>query len=153
MEQLKIISKTHGVHFALFDKEDFIIINKLGGKWCVSKKRNRFYLQKRIKGKLIEIQRYLLTPKEGEYVDHINGNPLDNRRKNLRICTNAANLRNGRIRSNNTTGIIGVTWDRSRSRWVAKIKVFYKTIYLGRYKNRKDAIQARKQAEIEYFDI
>ena|SRR3990167_5147696 len=153
MKIFTIVSAKHGTYDVLLDDIDMELIIKLGGKWCVCKKRGRFYVQKRINKHIIEIHRFILNPKVGEYVDHINGNPLDNTRKNLRICTNAANLRNGRVRSNNKTGFNGVTWDRFRNKWHAKIKVNYKDIFLGRFKNFDDAIKARKDAEKKYWSI
>lgn len=148
-----ITSKTHGNFKILVDKVDYFKLQKLGGKWCAVKKRGMFYFQKRINHKIIELQRWLMTPKKGEYVDHINGNHLDNRQINLRICSNAANLRNGKKRINNTSGHIGVSWDRTRNKWSAKIKVMYKQKFLGRFKDINDAIRARKDAEIKYWSI
>ena len=106
-----------------------------------------------MKGDLIEIHRFIMKPKKGEYVDHINGDTLDNRRSNLRVCTNAANLRNGRIRQNNTSGKTGVWQDKRSGKWVAEIKVNYKKISLGRSKSFEEAIKLRKQAEKKYWSI
>jgi hypothetical protein len=152
MKKWKISSKTFGTQYILLDDIDYEGMKLLGGKWSLGGKRGRFYAQKRFNGQLIEMHRYFMQPKKGEYVDHINRNTLDNQRKNLRICSNSANLRNGRIRSNNSSGITGVRWEKSRNKWVAKMKVFYKDVFLGRYVTLKDAINARKQAEKKYWN-
>ncbi len=89
--------------------------------------------------------------KKGEYTDHINGNKLDNRRENLRICTNAENMRNRPAPSSNTSGYKGVTWHKQRNRWAARIKVFYKSIHLGLFDSKKDAAKAYNMAAKKHF--
>lgn len=56
------------------------------------------------------------------------------------------------MRTNNKSGFSGVFYDKNDGKWLAKIKVMYKTINLGRYINKEDAIQARKKAEVIYFN-
>lgn len=84
-------------------------------------------------------------------IDHKNRKRYDNRKENLRICTHKDNLKNSSIRSNNTSGLIGVVYDRNREKWMARIVLNKKDIYLGRYSNKEDAIKARLEAEIKYF--
>ena len=56
-------------------------------------------------------------------VDHLNGNTLDNRKENLRICTNADNLKHRvNLPKNNTSGILGVRYRKDRDKWYAEIK-------------------------------
>lgn len=98
-----------------------------------------------------QLHRFIMNPPEGMVVDHINHNPLDNRRDNLRICTQHENSFNSSISSNNKSGIIGVHFDKERNKWQAKIQVNGKTKYLGRYNTLEEAAEARRQAEIEYF--
>lgn len=84
-------------------------------------------------------------------VDHINRNRCDNRTSNLRSCTHSQNHINENVRANNTSGTTGVVYDKSRQKWVARIKKDYKTINLGRYSSIDDAIEARTQAERTLF--
>ena len=84
-------------------------------------------------------------------VDHINMNPLDNRKCNLRICTMQQNNFNKKEQTNNTSGRVGVTWDKQTNKWRAQIQVNGKSIKLGRFKNKEDAIKARLQAEMKYY--
>ena len=154
MKKYKIISNKHGVHYVLLDNTDFKLIKELGGKWGVCKMRDVFYVQKRFpNNKVKQLHRFLLNAPNGTYVDHINGNTLDNRRQNLRICTNSANLRNGRIRTNNISGFTGVGFNKNRNKWEARIKVKYKQINLGRFDSKQMAIKARKKAEQKYWNI
>lgn len=84
-------------------------------------------------------------------VDHIYHNKNDNRKSQLRLATRSQNSMNCKVKSTNTSGVTGVSWDKDRNKWIANIKVNYKNIYLGRYDNIKDAIKARQDAEIKYF--
>jgi len=85
-------------------------------------------------------------------VDHIiTENKNDNRKQNLRITTQAKNSLNHKLSTNNTSGITGISWHSKGNCWIAYIGVKRKFIYLGYYKNIKDAIKVRKEAEIKYF--
>lgn len=98
------------------------------------------------------IHRFLLQPKGiNEVVDHVNGDPTDNRRKNLRITIQQKNLLNKELLSNNTTGISGVWFDKNRHKWVVEIRLNNVKCFLGRYDERSDAAFVRWQAEIKLF--
>lgn len=152
-----INSKKKGEFICILDKVGENIFNTSGNgsrKWTVRVARGKPYFQKRFPdGRLYELHRLIVNAKPGEYVDHINGNTLDNRSINLRVCTNAANIRNGGIRINNKSGFNGVHWDLQRSRWVAKIKVNYRSIFLGRFNTIQEAIEARRQATEKYWSV
>lgn len=85
------------------------------------------------------------------YVDHINGDTLDNRRCNLRYATNQQNQANSKLKSNNTSGYKGVTWDPVNKKWVAQIMFNRKNIKLGRFKNKLKAHQAYVSAGTRLF--
>lgn len=151
MKQLKITSKTYGNIDIKLDDNDYEKVVSMG-KWSVSRDRGKFYFHKRIsKDKKITLHRFIMGFPINGYVDHINHDTLDNRKSNLRICSNSDNLRNGLLRSNNTSGYKGISWDKSRKKWTAYIRVNYKQIFLGRYENLEEAIYNRKLAERKYF--
>lgn len=83
--------------------------------------------------------------------DHINRNPMDNRKNNFRIATHQENTQNHSIASNNTSGIIGVSFDKNRDKWSAGIAVDGKWMWLGRHANKQDAIIVRLNAEAKYY--
>ena len=87
----------------------------------------------------------------GKYYDHIDRNPLNNRKHNLRQATRVENARNRSKQRNNKSGIIGVYWRNQTHKWEAKITANYQKIFLGRFVNKDDAIRARLKAEIEHF--
>lgn len=83
---------------------------------------------------------------DGE-VDHINGDPADNRIDNLRVVSAQGNARNKRRDHRNTTGVPGVYWHKEAGKWCAGIN---KREKLGYFSNFEDAVKARKAAEIRY---
>ncbi len=92
----------------------------------------------------------LLLP-DAEYVDHINGDRLDNRRENLRACSCSQNLANRGKNKNNTSGFKGVTWSKSSKKWQAQLKLGGKMKYLGVFDVPKDAALAYDRAAVLYF--
>lgn len=82
-------------------------------------------------------------------IDHIDGDHFNNKIDNLRDVPNSVNMKNLSIRIDNKTGYNGLVLRPSGS-WRAEIRIDGKSIYLGTFKNKEDAIQARKDAEIKY---
>lgn len=97
------------------------------------------------------LHRLIMNPKDNEVVDHINHNELDNRKFNLRICTQNKNAQNTSKSINNTSGIIGISWDKTRNKWSTYIIINYKKIHLGYRSNKEEAIKLRLEAELKYF--
>lgn len=83
--------------------------------------------------------------------DHIDKNELNNLRSNLRPCTHQQNDFNRDLYSNNTSGITGVYWSKACQKWQAAITINAKTIYLGVFIDKINAIKARLEAEVKYF--
>lgn len=90
-----------------------------------------------------------LTPNDELEVDHIRGSKTtnDNRRYNLRIVTRVENQMNRKKQSNNTSGIVGVWYDRKANKWAAEIQAYGRKYRLGRYKTINEAAEVRKEAE------
>ena len=130
----------------LIDKED---LNKIKGH-CISVDA-RGYVRVSIEGDEFSLHRLLMNPNKDEIVDHINRNPFDNRKSNLRVCNTEENLRNLSISKNNKTGVPGVFYLKKRSKFRAEITVNYNKLYLGEFKKFEDAVKVRKNAEIKYF--
>lgn len=84
------------------------------------------------------------------HVDHINGDPIDNRPENLRVVTQQENTKNASLGRKNTSGVMGVSWDRQRAKWFASIRHDGRTLALGRYDSLDEARAARKAAERKY---
>lgn len=99
----------------------------------------------------IKLHVLLLGKKDGMDIDHINGNPLDNRRSNLRHISHKDNSRNCKLSKNNTSGFNGVNWVKSKNKWRARIKHDYKNIFLGYFHDKEDAKSCRYAATIALF--
>lgn len=84
-------------------------------------------------------------------VDHINHNGLDNRRSNLRLCTQQQNSGNTRPRSNNKSGFKGVSWNATAKKWMAVIQFNGEHTYLGIFSDPKDAARAYDAAALKSY--
>ena len=88
---------------------------------------------------------------DGLVIDHINHNTLDNRKHNLRICTESDNSKNKSLPSNNTSGVVGISFNKKYNKYETYITINYKRKSLGLYDSIEDAIKTRKDAEEKYF--
>jgi hypothetical protein len=86
-----------------------------------------------------------------DHINHGNNSFIDNRLSNLRVATHQQNQMNRSKPINNTSGTIGVSWCADRGKWCAQISLNGKNKNLGRFKDREDAIKARKEAEEKWF--
>jgi len=86
---------------------------------------------------------------DGLFIDHINMNKTDNRIENLQLISDAENKRKQKLRTDNKSGHVGVFWCKQFNKWNANI-YHGRYINLGYFKNKKDAIKARKEADIKY---
>lgn len=127
----------------LLDVEDYEQLK--GFSWCLSSGRyaGRFTL-KDGKRTGILMHRVITNPPKGMVVDHINGNMLDNRRSNLKVCTQYENVIKQRMNSRNTSGHRGVTWDGEREKWLAQTHIGGRHIFIGRFKTKEEAIDAHQ---------
>lgn len=128
----------------LIDREDLekIIIHK----WRFWK--NTFYTGTYIP---IPIHRFLLNPPADKVIYHINGDRNDNRKENLRICSQHQNTMNRGLLNKNKSGIVGVYFDKTRNKWSAEIKFNYVKCFLGRFSEFADAVFIRYYAEQKLF--
>lgn len=147
--KMKEITLTRG-YVALVDYEDFEELSKF--KWyantegyAVRNKYAGFKTQQSIKMHRVILS---LLKGDGKYVDHINGNVRDNRKSNLRICTQAENMKNQKIRSTNTSGFKGVSWNKQFKKFCAYIYTNGKRTHLGYYPSAELAYKAYCKASI-----
>lgn len=85
-----------------------------------------------------------------DQLDHIDQDSLNNRLSNLRDVTHSENHKNQKIPKNNSSGVLGVTFHNKAQKWVASIQVNSKSIHLGVFDLKDDAITARKNADVKY---
>lgn len=92
---------------------------------------------------------------DGKSVDHIDGDRLNNRRSNLRVCTHSENMRNQGKHTRNASGFKGVFWNKKDKRWQAEVAVLGKNYYAGYHATAELAAAARdrlaEQLHGEFF--
>jgi HNH endonuclease/AP2 domain len=81
---------------------------------------------------------------DGFYIDHINGNKIDNRLENLRLATNSQNQQNRPAPKNSSSGYRGVTWHKQVNKWMARICHNQKRITIGFFDTAEQAYEAYK---------
>jgi len=162
---MKKIKLTQGKE-ALVDDEDYEMLNE--HKWYARKcwnNKDKFYVMRSSpidsngKQKTILMHRVITNAPKGKQVDHINGNPLDNRKENIRVCTHQQNLMNRGRANNNKSGYKGVSYKKrtksminERSKpWVAQIYLNDKKIHLGTYKTKEEAALVYNKKAIELY--
>lgn len=96
------------------------------------------------------MHRFIMNAPAGMDVDHINGDRLDNRMSNLRLCTRGENIKNRIKKKNSTSRFIGVAWDKKRNVWASHICSNYKRMFIGHFDNEYDAALAYNEKAKEF---
>lgn len=148
----KQIPLTRG-QFAIVDEADFAIANQY--KWHAIRPHRIWYAVRTIWGhgenSSQYLHRFLLGNPQGVSIDHVDGNGLNCARSNLRIATKSQNDANRGRQENNKSGYKGVHWATRDKKWIAKIKVDGRQIYVGGFDNPVDAALAYDAAAHKYF--
>lgn len=137
--------------FTIVDDEDF----ELASRYTVIKSesgyaRTNIYDPTLRRGKWKSIHRLILgLDTKHPFVDHINSNKLDNRKSNLRVCTNSQNQFNAKPRKHSRFGFKGVGKNRKGNLFNARITAFKKVYCLGSFKTIEDAARAYDKAARE----
>lgn len=148
---MKEIKLTRGL-VAVIDDEDYPTVSQY--VWQADIHDNIVYASRwsqtnNVRTK-IYMHRYIMQCKE--YVDHKDGNGLNNRRYNLRKANCEQNLRNVPSHKDSTSKFKGVSFDKSRNKWMCQILApGRKHLHLGRYINELDAAKVYDDAALKYF--
>lgn len=145
-----VIKRRDGqIWYSKFDKEMLAEVQK--SKWFLFDNGREVYVRRTKNGKRpVFLHSLMLKAPKGFYIDHINRDSLDNRRCNLRIATRSQNRINSKINKNNTSGCKGVIFYNKTNTWNARISLNNRRIFLGYFKTKEEAINARKAAEKIY---
>ena len=130
----------------IFDPSDFDLISDYS--WSVDKDG---YVLGIKDDKRVRLHRLLLDAPRHLVVDHINGDPGDCRRENLRLATQRKNTYNSCTPKSNTTGFKGVCFDKKRGKYLSSIHPSGRTVFLGYYDEPEEAAHAYDRAASFYF--
>lgn len=150
---LKTITLANG-KVALVDDKDFDRLNR--AKWNEYKNASGIHYARRALGgppprHTEYMHRVVLNAPAGMEVDHINGNGLDNRRANLRLCTHAENGKNKGKSRNSTSKYLGVSWRNDRQCWRAQICSKGRKTSFGSFQDEKEAAKCRDAHALAIF--
>lgn len=125
--------------------------HKCGEKRIQFRALTRPWIKSEKKYVTVYMHRFIMDAPPGMKVDHINGNGLDNRRENLRICTHSENNFNKRkpIKDNPVSRYKGVFWNKKCSKWVAKVRKNNVTKHAGYYDCEREAALAYNKKALE----
>jgi len=154
---MKEIPLTQG-KFVLVDDEDYDRFHQDKWKLTHNKRDKTFYASKDvyINGNKTtrKMHRIILGIEDSKiFVDHIDGNGLNNCKENLRIATNQQNQQNRGKPSNNKTGYKGVSFFKSRNKFKASIKHGHRDLFLGYFSTAEDASKEYEAKAKELFGI
>ena len=150
----RLIALTRG-QTAIVDADDFaaLSLRNWRAQWC-DKTRGFYAVRSEFRNGAetsMMMHTEIMPAPDGFVIDHASRNTLDNRKRNLRIATASQNGINSGMRSNNTSGYRGVSWNKKFRKWVASIRHGGHLCYLGSYDRIEDAAEARRKKEIELF--
>jgi hypothetical protein len=155
---MKRIPVSNGKYYTMVDDIDYKYLSKR--KWQYTKSNsNTVYVvgwekDENNKDRRILMHRIIMDANKGIVVDHKNGNGLDNRRQNLRICTHSQNMANRSISTRNTSGYKGVMYHpnhSTKSPWLATICFQGKSVAIGLFETPQAAARAYNAKAKELF--
>ena len=154
MDQSKLIDLFEYRDGSLYWKVDRRVVKK-GDK--AGSVRHDGYCRIKIDQKDYLIHRVIFCMHHGylpDFVDHIDGNPSNNRIDNLRECSHAENMRNSKAPKTNKTGVKGVSWQSLAKKWQVRVQNNKKCFYFGLYDDKElaelVAVEARNNLHKQF---
>ena len=140
-------SKKYGEKICIIDREDLPRVKAVNKWYAIRFHSPEFYVAANIcKSGSITLHRLILSFPEGLSVDHINGDTLDNRKINLRACTQMDNIKNQRPKSNKPKGVY---WLKEKQRWRVEINANRKKYRCGNFKTLKEAAEKYNEMAVK----
>jgi hypothetical protein len=136
----------------LIDLDDFDRVMAIPTKWSVVRSTTGDYYGRTgdtRSTQCVLLHRLIMNAPQGQMVDHINGNTLDNRKANLR-CVSAGQNRTNLGRTASKSGHLNVSYRKDKNTWRVRASVNGKEVYFGSYADINDAIAAAKNARMQH---
>lgn len=149
----RFVPVSAGLYFAIVDAADYALVSVYTW-YALSDRRGSIYAQagNSQERSHLFMHRLVAGAKHGQLVDHMNWSGLDNRRLNLRVCTNSQNQANRRgLAKHNTSGYTGVSRQKGRRKWRAQIWHQNKHYFIGYFDSPEDAAIARDKLAVQLF--
>ena len=140
---------------SLYDYKDGELFFKNGERAHASTENKKWYVKMTVDGVRYGVHRLVLFYHTGQWgdngyhVDHVDGNIHNNAIENLRLVTAATNIRKGKVRANNTTGVTGVSWSKAAHKYMVQIRDHRKHVYLGLFEDLDKAAEAVLQGKMK----
>ncbi len=139
-----VSTKKHPETFMLVSVIDYSIASQQ--KWSIDKTG---YAVAKVGERKKSFHRLVMSACQSDLIDHINRDPLDNRRSNLRLADRSLNSHNRTKKPGTSSQFVGVSWRASKRRWEAEIRINGKSTKIGKFKNELEAALAYDRAAIE----
>lgn len=136
-------------HYCVVDATDIPIIKEF--RWYGMKRGEVFYAYSKISSHKILMHRLVIHANNNQIVDHIDHNGLNNRRTNLRICSQQENTFNSRSSKNSSSRFVGVSYIKQDKKWISYLKKDGKIVHRQRHATELEAAQARDEAAKIFF--
>jgi len=139
--------------FTMVDDENYELLRQfkwhpqICGKYVYAYRRHKINNKKTT----ISMHRSICFPPKNMEIDHIDGNGLNNIKKNLRICTTSLNQANSKKRKNTSSTYKGVSWHKILKKWQTRIRLNGKEIHAGYFQNEIDAAKAYDLTASNFF--
>lgn len=144
-ESIRLIALSRGMN-AIVDSDMFEELDAFNWSVHNSPTPGHYYAARCREGKTFFLHHAVMPATEGMVVDHINGDGLDNRISNLRLCKQHENVKNAKRKSTNTSGYKGVYWSPLHRKWRSSIQNSGHRHHLGLFDSAEDAHMAYKKA-------
>lgn len=152
----KKIPLTQG-KFAIVDDKNYDYLSQFS--WyavCLNPKRDTWYAKccmrtKSGQERWVLLHRFIMQPKKGEQIDHVNHNGLDCREINMRTCNQSQNNANARPHLDSSSQYKGVSWCKRDRTWCVKVTKNHKSMRISTFHNEHEAAKAYNQIATELY--
>lgn len=151
-----IETKKFGIIETLIDTKYLQKAQEFPNSWILLSLKNSFYIQGCMPrnggiANRVYLHRWITDADPSKVVDHINHDTFDNRKSNLRVCSQLENTRNSRIQTRGNSKFKGVHWREDKRKFVAYITINKKRKHIGYFDSEFEAAKAYNREAMKFF--